>query len=186
MNTLPKQSNRLIGIGLLVSLAVNLFLIGVLAIPFVIGHHHPMMGFMMDEGRRQAWAEYGRAGQMPQVPRPGDRREIIKAVADAAKPQHDALASAFKDIGKARGDLATILRADPFDAQAFNQATRELQSRIRIVQEMTIPILDQAAANLPASQRVGLLPLASNPGALLRHTRAGSDTGAAPDDKPRP
>ncbi len=163
-----------LGMGLLVSLAFNLFFVGVLAIPFFVGHHHPLVSMMMPlpDSQRQRDGGIGHSF---------DRKMIESAVAEAAALSHGELEAAFKELRDGRKEVATALTADPFDLVIFAQATRNFQAKVHDFENLADPILATAAANLPLNQRLGIVPLTVNPSYVMRLARHGN--GASDDGK---
>jgi uncharacterized membrane protein len=102
----------LVGVAV-VSLCVNLFLVGLMA-----GHWIYGPGFFGRDGPRR-----GIEGMIAGVPE--DLRPLIKEKFDAAKPQFQAQR---EKIHAARDKVAAAAQADPFDPAAFDQAFKDLQA----------------------------------------------------------
>jgi uncharacterized membrane protein len=171
---------RGLGLALLGSLAVNVFLLGLLAVPYFMHGHAPfgpcpsglppLMGEAVGpENRPPEGRERERDRERD---RDRDQRvfgaPVLDALARAAKPTREELLAGMKEIGKARHDLAQILTAEPFDPKRFSEAALNVQAKIRVVQDLAIPILGQAADGLSPSDRLKLLPLTINPGGIAR------------------
>ncbi len=167
---------RSLGLALLGSLAANVFLLGLLAVPFVMHGHAPFgpcpSGLPPLMGEAAGPENRPPEGRERDRDRDRDQRvfgmPVLDALARAAKPTREEFLAAMKEIGKARHDLAQILTAEPFDAKRFGEAALNVQAKIRVVQDLAIPILGQAADGLPPSDRLKLLPLTINPGGIAR------------------
>jgi len=134
----------LIGVAV-VSLCVNLFLVGLMA-----GHWIYGPGF------------FGRGG--PDGPRrgieammagvPEELRPMIKQKFDAAKPQFQAQREKIHD---ARDKLAAAAEADPFDPAAFDQAFQEFQDAMSGMGAIAHQTIREILPQIPAEQRKQLV-----------------------------
>jgi hypothetical protein len=162
-----ETKSRAIGLVLMASLAVNLFLAGILIVPMF--QDRPPHS-------RDAAGPPSREGGAGPGPAPGSgqarpSKEVLKGLADAAAPTRAELSAALKEIGTARREVARVLATEPFDPQAYETATKNLRMKVEIAQDKASAILIAAAAKMPPEDRLTLLPMTSNPGAVIRFTQ---------------
>jgi len=158
-----ETKSRAIGLVLMASLAVNLFLAGILIVPMF--HDRP-------QHPRDAAPPPNRdasSGPNPSQARPS--KEVLKGLADAAAPTRAELSAALKEIGAARREVARVLATEPFDPQAFETATKNLRIKVEFAQDRAVSILSAAASKMPPEDRLTLLPMTFNPGAVMRFTQ---------------
>ena len=139
--TLSRSGTRwLIGVAV-VSLCVNLFLVGSMA-----GHWFPR-GHGGPDGPRR-----GIEALIAGVPE--DLRPMVREKFDAAKPQFQAQR---EKIGAARNKLATAAEADPFDPAAFDQAFAEFQQAMGGMGAIAHQTIREILPQVPAEQRKQLV-----------------------------
>jgi uncharacterized membrane protein len=134
----------LIGVAV-VSLCVNLFLVGLMA-----GHWIYGPGFMRlggPDGPRR-----GIEAMIAGVPE--DLRPMIKQTFDAAKPQFQAQRD---KIRAARDKVAAAGKADPFDPAAFDQAFHEFQAAMDGMGAIAHQTIREILPQIPAEQRQQLV-----------------------------
>jgi uncharacterized membrane protein len=138
------KAKWLIGVAV-VSLCVNLFLVGLMAGHWIYGpglfargaHDGPRRGF-----------EAMIAGV------PEDLRPVIKEKFDAAKPQFQAQR---EQIRAARDKLAAAAKADPFDPTVFDQAFAEFQQTMSGMGAIAHQTIREILPQIPAAQRTELV-----------------------------
>ena len=133
----------LIGVAV-ISLCVNLFLVGLMA-----GHWIYGPGFMRGgpDGPRR-----GIEAMIAGVPE--DLRPMIKEKFDAAKPQFQAQRD---KIRAARDKLATAAKAEPFDPAAFDQAFHDFQAEMDGMGALAHQTIREILPQIPAEQRQQLV-----------------------------
>jgi uncharacterized membrane protein len=134
----------LVGVAV-VSLCLNLFLVGLMA-----GHWIEGPGF------------FGHGG--PDGPRrgfeamiagvPEDLRPMVKQKFEAAKPQFQAQR---EQIRAARDKLAAAAKADPFDPAAFDQAFQDFQQAMSGMGAIAHQTIREILPQIPAAQRKQLV-----------------------------
>ena len=130
--------------GAVVSLCVNLFLIGLMAGHWIYGP--PRFGPGGGPGRP------GMEAMINGLPE--DVRPVFKQEFGAAKPQFDA---ARDQIKAARAKVEQAAEADPFDPAAFDQAFGELQTAMDGIQKVAHETISKILPQLPARQRHDLV-----------------------------
>lgn len=133
----------LIGVAV-VSLCVNLFLVGLMAGHWIYG---PGFGPGGPDGPRRGF-EAMIAGV------PEDLRPLIKKKFDEAKPQFQAQR---EKIHAARDKVAAAAEADPFDPAAFDQAFREFQEAMGGMGAIAHQTIREILPQIPAEQRKQLV-----------------------------
>ncbi|MHA1537004.1 MAG: periplasmic heavy metal sensor [Alphaproteobacteria bacterium] len=132
-------SARTLGIALIVSLAVNLFLVGIFVAGFFFyrpAHHaHSGQPFPHWAARRSL---------------DSDARGKVKAIWREARP---ALRMRVRAMRKARREVRRQLRADPLDRKALDVAYGELRERTIAAREAMKDVLTKVAFTLNAEQR---------------------------------
>ena len=128
----------LIGVAV-VSLCVNLFLVGLMA-----GHWIYGPGFFGGRGGPRRGFEAMIAGV------PEDLRPLIKEKFDAAKPQFQAQR---EKVHAARDKVVAAAEADPFDAAAFDQAFKDLQETMSGMGAIAHQTIREILPQIPAEQR---------------------------------
>ena len=133
----------LIGVAV-VSLCVNLFLVGLMA-----GHWIYGPGFFRGgpDGPRR-----GMEAMIAGVPE--DLRPMIKQKFEAAKPQFKAQRA---QINAARNKLAAAAEADPFDPAAFDQAFGEFQQAMDGMGALAHQTIREILPQIPAEPRKRLV-----------------------------
>jgi uncharacterized membrane protein len=137
-------AKALIGVAV-VSLCVNLFLVGLMA-----GHWIEGPGFF-GHGRPDG-PRRGFDAMIAGVPE--DLRPMVKQKFDAAKPQFQAQR---EKIGAARDKLAAAAEADPFDPAAFDQAFGEFQQAMDGMGAIAHQTIREILPQVPAEQRKQLV-----------------------------
>ena len=158
-----ETKSRATGLVLMASLAVNLFLAGILIVP-LFQDRPPHRSDAAGPPNREGGAGPGQGQVRPS-------KEVLKGLAEAAAPTRAELSAALKEIGVARREVARVLATEPFDPQAYEAATKNLRSKVEISQDKASAILSAAAAKMPPEDRLTLLPMTSNPGAVMRFTQ---------------
>jgi uncharacterized membrane protein len=154
----------LIGVAV-VSLCVNLFLVGLMAGHWIYGPHFLRGG---PDGPRR-----GLDAMIAGVPE--DLRPMIKQKFDAAKPQFQAQRD---KIRAARDKLAAAGKADPFDPAAFDQAFHEFQDTMDGMGALAHQTIREILPQIPAEQRKQLVDKWAK--------RWGPKGGDGPDGPPPP
>jgi uncharacterized membrane protein len=131
--------------GAVVSLCLNLFLVGLLAGHWIYGPH---------PGGHGAGTGRGGGPQAMIMGVPAELRPMVKQKFDAAKPQFDA---ARDQIKAARDKVAAAASADPFDPAAFDQAFTELQEAMDGVQKVAHETINAILPQIPAKERKDLV-----------------------------
>jgi uncharacterized membrane protein len=130
-------SQRRLLIALAVSLALNLFFLGVVAArAFRWNDNHPARGHGRDRP----------AAERPRGPRAEPQPWLSKAERDQLRPQRQALR-------RLRGDAEALLRAESFDAQAFRQSLSALREETARVQGSVHDVLVRRAEQLDLAER---------------------------------
>ena len=132
----------LVGV-VVVSLCINLFLIGLMAGPWVYG---PPFGPGGPGPKRGVEAMISGL--------PAEVRPVFKQEFGAAKPQFDA---ARDQVRAARAKVEKAAEADPFDPAAFDQAFDELQTAMDGVQKIAHQTIGKILPQIPAPQRHDLV-----------------------------
>ena len=134
----------LIGVAV-VSLCVNLFLVGLMA-----GHWIYGPGFMRPGG--PDGPRRGIEALIAGVPE--DLRPMVKQKFEAAKPQFQAQREQIKT---ARDALAAAAEADPFDPAAFDKAFGEFQQAMSGMGTIAHQTIREILPQIPAEQRKQLV-----------------------------
>jgi uncharacterized membrane protein len=146
--TLSGRSAVIVTIGGIVSLCLNLFLIGLLVGGLWHGPHHgwgPPGPMAADD--RPSSGESGKIGFMTVPP------EIRKELKDVLAP-HEAEIDKMRDAMRlARAEVAKQLSADPFDPAAFEQALNVMQQQGQLAQRMMHGLIVEAAPKLSPEMR---------------------------------
>jgi uncharacterized membrane protein len=129
--------------GAILSLCLNLFLVGLLAGHWIYGAH---------PGARGTGRPSGPEAMMMGVP--PDLRPMVKEKFDAARPQFQAARSQIRD---ARSKLAAAASADPFDPAAFDAAFAEFQQAMDTIQKTAHETISQILPQIPAKERKELV-----------------------------
>lgn len=132
--TLTGRTGTLVVIAAIVSLCVNLLLVGVM-----VGdrwHGGP--------GRHGSWA----SRMMENVPE--DARPLIKQVFESHKAEFEA---ERERVEQARLKVAEILKADTIDRAQLEQALAELMERSQSIQKFGYQVLVEVAEKLPPETR---------------------------------
>lgn len=140
MTVSGSRARWLVG-GAIVSLCLNLFLVGSLAGHWFSG---PPFGRGGPGSRMEAMIEG----------LPDDVRPIFKKEFAAAKPQFDA---ARDQVRAARDKVEKAAEADPFDPAAFDQAFGELQIAMDGIQKSAHDTISRILPQIPAKQRHDLV-----------------------------
>lgn len=148
VNGAPK-SRPWVVIVLVVSLGLNLFLGGLMAGRWFSGPpHRPHVAAM--QGERGAAGEPGRILQRMASTLPPEHRPAFEA---AIAKHHDRVVQAASQAREAREHVRDILRKEPFDRAALDDAFGKLRtSNLALQTEIQVTIADAAAA-LPPSAR---------------------------------
>jgi uncharacterized membrane protein len=154
--------------GAILSLCLNLFLVGLLAGHWIYGPHPGSRGA---DGRPS-----GPEAMIMGVP--ADLRPMVKEKFDAARPQFQAARSQIRD---ARDKLAAAASADPFDPAAFDAAFAEFQQAMDTIQKTAHETISQILPQIPAKERKALVEKWSK---RWRHDRGNS--GDHDDDNAPP
>jgi uncharacterized membrane protein len=145
--TLSGSGARWLVGGAVVSLCINLFLIGLMAGHWIYG---PPFGPHGPGGGP------GPKGGMEAMINglPEDMRPIFKQEFGAAKPQFDTARDQVRD---ARTKVEQAAQADPFDPAAFDQAFDQLQASMDGVQKIAHQTIGKILPQLSAQQRRDLV-----------------------------
>ena len=143
---------RWVVIALLVSLALNIFLIG------MTGGHH-MRGWYHDRGGPSAWMQDDASRPLKHMLRmlthelDDEDREQFRAAIEA---QRDLLADSGAAMLEQRRLALELLRAEPFDRTAVDAALAELGRRHDAFHRLLMAAIADAAAALPPEARAKL------------------------------
>ncbi len=136
---MKRLSARTLGISLIVSLAINLFVVGIFVVGFLFhwpGHHaHSGQPFPHWAARRSL---------------DSDARGKVDAIWRQARSN---LRARVRAIRKARREVRRQLRADPLDNKALDAAYGELRTRTLAAREAIQGVLTEVAGTLNAEQR---------------------------------
>ncbi len=136
---MKKLSPRTLGIALIVSLAINLFVVGAIIVGFLFhwpGHHaHSGQPFPHWAAKRSL---------------DSDARRRVKEIWRTARP---GLRERVRAIRKARREVRQQLRADPLDLKALEAAYGDLSKRKLAAQETMQEVLTKISGTLNAEQR---------------------------------
>jgi uncharacterized membrane protein len=135
--------------GAVVSLCVNLFLVGLMAGHWIYGP--PRFGPGGPMGG-PGGSGHGMEAMINGLPE--DVRPVFKQEFGAAKPQFDA---ARDQVRAARAKVEQAAEADPFDPAAFDQAFDELQTAMDGIQKVAHETISKILPQLPAKQRHDLV-----------------------------
>jgi uncharacterized membrane protein len=151
--------SRWLTIALVISLGINLLIVGVIAGRLLSGHRH------MWERPGATQADRSRASDE----RPGDRviQRLTEAVPaeyrpafEAAMAEHRArLAEAGRAVREARMKVRDAMVAEPFDRAKLDAAFAELRARSQELQTAVHVAVAEAAAKLPPDARRKLAEL---------------------------
>jgi uncharacterized membrane protein len=131
--------------GAVVSLCINLFLIGLMA-------GHWFYGPPFGRGGPAGGPGHGMEAMINGLPE--DVRPVFKQEFGAAKPQFDA---ARDQVRAARDKVEKAAEADPFDPAAFDQAFSELQTAMDGIQKNAHETIGKILPQLSAKQRHDLV-----------------------------
>ncbi len=141
--TEPKRGGRWLKPLLVVSLGLNLLLLGTAVGTHFMMRHAPPWGGSMGANM------IGFAGSLPAE----RRRELWRATAE----QRKGLWQHWREVGKARREASTALLADPFDQQRFAAAQARLQEAETKARSASQPLIVELARNLTSEERRKLL-----------------------------
>ena len=127
--------------GAVLSLCINLFLVGLMAGNWIYGPRFGPGGPMGGPG-------HGMEAMINGLP--DDVRPIFKQEFGAAKPQFDA---ARDQMRAAREKVQKAAEADPFDPAAFDQAFDDLQTAMDGMQKIAHQTIGKILPQIPAKQR---------------------------------
>jgi uncharacterized membrane protein len=130
--------------GAVVSLCINLFLIGLMAGHWIYGPPFGPHG----PGGPGGPGKPGMEAMINGLPQ--DVRPVFKQEFSAAKPQFDA---ARDQVRAARDKVEKAAQADPFDPAAFDQAFDELQTAMDGIQKVAHETISKILPQIPAAQR---------------------------------
>lgn len=164
MTLAGSRATWLIGVAV-VSLCINLFLVGSMAGRWLDGPHH---------GGPDGPPRRGIEAMIAGVPE--DLRPMIKEKFDAAKPQFQAQR---EKIRAARDKLATAAKAEPFDPAAFDQAFHDFQQEMEGMGAIAHQTIREILPQIPAAQRQQLVDKWAK-----RWDRKGGDGGDGPPPPP--
>ena len=128
--------------GAVLSLCINLFLIGLMAGHWIYGPSR------FGSGPGGPGSKPGMEAMINGLPE--DVRPIFKQEFGAAKPQFDA---ARDQVRAARDKVEKAAEADPFDPAAFDQAFEELQTAMDGIQKSAHETIGKILPQLSAKQR---------------------------------
>ncbi len=131
---------------LIVSLAVNLFVLGIMFGHHVIGRHGP------------GWHHRGVHAILSHIPK--DDRQKVRAALCEAVPDFRALR---RDMRKRRRDLHDMLDQDSVDYPALQQRLEEIIDERAKTRKDALPRVIEVMKLVPAEDRAGLLRLALHP-----------------------
>jgi uncharacterized membrane protein len=131
--------------GVVVSLCLNLFLVGLLAGHWMYGPHG---------GGHSGASGRGGGPEAMIMGVPPELRPMVKQKFDAAKPRFQA---ARDQMHAARDKVAAAASADPFDPAAFDQAFGELQQAMDGVQKIAHETISEILPQIPAKERKDLV-----------------------------
>jgi uncharacterized membrane protein len=137
-------AKALIGVAV-VSLCVNLFLVGLMAGHWIYGPG--LFGRGGPDGQRR-----GVEAMIAGVPE--DLRPLIKQKFDTAKPQFQAQR---EKIRVARDKVAAAAEAEPFDPAAFDQAFKDLQTEMDGMGAIAHQTIREILPQIPTAQRKNLV-----------------------------
>ncbi|MDY0882462.1 periplasmic heavy metal sensor [Dongia soli] len=144
--TLSGRSAVIVAVGGIVSLCLNLFLIGLLVGGLWHGPHHGWGSGPVAADDRPS-GEPSKIGFMTVPP------EIRKELKDVLAP-HEAEIDRMRDAMRlARAEVAKQLSADPFDPAAFEQALDTMQQQGQVAQQMMHGLIVEAAPKLSPEMR---------------------------------
>jgi uncharacterized membrane protein len=144
--TLSGRSATIVAVGGIVSLCLNLFLIGLLVGGLWHGPHHGWGVDPMAADDRPS-GEPSKIGFMSVPP------EIRKELKDILAP-HEAEIEKMRDAMRlARAEVAKQLSAEPFDPEAFNRALTTMQQQGQVAQQMMHGLIVEAAPKLSPEMR---------------------------------
>lgn len=135
-----RNPRRWLGPALLGSLALNLFLIALMAVPLVMGPP--------DGHRRGHFGMSGMYHSFKELP-----REDRQAIRDAMRGHFPAIRPHLRDMGAARTALADALAADPYDEAAARAAFDEMDASMRKMTSVTRDAMLDGFAKLTPEQR---------------------------------
>lgn len=135
---------RWVWVALIASLAINLFVVGVVARAFWPHHGAPIRG--------------GLLGQIMTYSKelPVQRRTAILKAAGAEQP-FETLRPLRDEVRAARREVVRMFAAEPFDRPAFVAAEEKLQAVEGKSREAVVKIVADIAAGMSASERAGFL-----------------------------
>lgn len=136
---MKRLSARTLGIALIVSLAINLFVVGIFAV-----------GFFFHGPRHHAQAGRPFPHWMARRSLDSDTRGKVDAIWRGA---HPALRSRVRAMRKARREVRRQLRADPLDRKTLEASYVELRERTVAAREALKEVLTKVAVTLNAEQR---------------------------------
>jgi len=147
--------SRWITIALVISLGINLLVVGAIAGHFLSGHrymwHRP--GQMQAEASRSTERPGDIVIQRLTEALPAEQRPVF----EAATAQHRArLTEIGRAVREARTKVRDAMVAEPFDRAKLDAAFAELRSRSQELQTTMHAAVSEAAAKLPADARAKL------------------------------
>ncbi|SRR6266481_1180765 len=151
---------RWVGYVLTASLALNLFLVGLIVTRLIVGQHAPAP---VDLKNTLTIAVQPVTPLLPQPAR--------KFLVEAMDPQRKTVQAAFKRQNDARQIVARALATEPYDPKALKAALDEVHDAQTLVQQLVSTALAEAAPNLQPEDRLQLAPMFQNPGQGWRQSQ---------------
>ncbi|MFN4355928.1 periplasmic heavy metal sensor [Parvibaculum sp.] len=170
-----KPLRRWLGPALLISLALNLFLVALISVPFFKGPRDGGFG-PIPRGHGPALMQ-GAFRELPEE----DRQEIRRAMREKFRE----IRPHFKEMHEARDALAGALAAEPYDEAAVRAAFDGMSSAMMAMSDMGRDAMLETFAKLTPEQRKRVADaMRKDRDRMMRWRRDGRETG--PDDMPPP
>lgn len=172
-----KPARRWLGPAFLVSLAFNLFLVSLIAVPFIKGP--PGGGFGPPRGEGPMLLQ-GAFRELPDE----DRQEIRRAMREKFRE----IKPHFREMHQAREALADAIAAEPYDENAVRAAFDEMAKAMAVMSDMGRDAMLESFARLSPEQRQRVAEAMRKDRdrmrMLIRRHDGGSGIGAPPPPPP--
>jgi Spy/CpxP family protein refolding chaperone len=171
-----RPQRRWLGPALLVSLAVNLFLVALISVPFFMGPRDGGFG-PMPRGHGAALM-HGAFRELPEE----DRQEIRQAMREKFRE----IRPHFREMHEARIALADALAAEPYDEVAVRAAFDGMSAAMNEMSDMGRDAMMETFAKLTPEQRKRVAEAMHKDGERMMRWRKHEGDGPADDMPPPP
>ncbi|HUO97858.1 MAG TPA: periplasmic heavy metal sensor [Rhizomicrobium sp.] len=190
----PAPSGRS-NVALIISLCLNLLLVGIIAVAFVRVHFFLMPQvherMMADQWRGHDHGHGRMLWQMQQALTPQGLQRAAPAKAEKIQAIMEAHRARLQDLGNAsinaRRDAFNVFAADSFDKKAFDDALSRVQAADSAFEKELLSVLSDSAVTLSPEERKAVAKARLDHGdGFFWHHRFHHDFGGGPAHMPPP